>query len=70
VSTTLGDAQAVKDATTPATAIHLKVFVIGSLISLIDRNFLTKINWFRNNHPLQPKIGSILRLCTTQMKTQ
>jgi hypothetical protein len=40
VSTTSGDAQAVTVAATPATAIHLKVFVIGSLLSLIDWNFL------------------------------
>ena len=40
VSTNSGDAQAVIVAATLATAIHLKVFFIGSLLSLIDRNFL------------------------------
>ena len=51
LSTTSGDAQAVKDAATLATAILLKILIIGTLSFIVPISTSSpKINWFKTYH--------------------
>ena len=51
LSTTSGDAQAVKDAATLATAILLKILIIGTLSFIVPISTASpKINWFKTYH--------------------